>query len=120
MIVDEASELRETLERFIADVNNNEKVQKMIRKWSSVVNIWGKDINRGYLLEVVDGKVTQMMEAMNVDDGKVKVVGESRTLIRMFQGKEKIVHLYLDGIVETYGSERDQIVLDAIARLLWK
>ena len=113
-------ELRETIEKFVVDVNHNEKVQKLIRKWSSVVNIWGKDIDTGFILDVKKGKVTDLSDAKSRDDGKVKVVGESATLIRMFRGQEKIVHLYLDGVVETYGSERDQIVLDAIARLLWK
>ncbi len=112
-------ELKDVLEKFVNDVNNNQKVQKLIRKWSSIVNIWGKDIGAGFILYVNEGKVTDMREASSIDDGKVKVVGESSTLINMFRGREKIVHLYLDGIVETYGSERDQIVLDAIARLLW-
>ena len=119
-MADRISELREIIERFITNVNSNEKVQKLIRKWSSVVNIWGRDINAGFVLNVKDGQITDMRNAESIDDGKVKVIGESDTLVRMFTGKEKIVHLYLDGVVETYGSERDQIVLDAIARLLWK
>lgn len=112
-------ELKATLERFVADVNSNDKVQKLIRKWSSTVNIWARDMGFGFVLEVVEGKVTQMYEAKSVDDGKVKVVADYQTLLGMFQGKENIAHLYLEGVVETYGSERDQIVLDAVARLLW-
>ncbi len=119
-MIDKISELRENIEKFTADVNTNEKVQKLIKKWSSVVNIWGKDLNAGFILSVNEGKITGIMKAESIDDGKVKVIGESDTLIRMFKGQEKIAHLYLDGVVETYGSERDQIVLDAIARLLWR
>jgi predicted lipid carrier protein YhbT len=112
-------ELRRTIEKFVGEVNNNERVQKLIRKWSSVVNIWGRDIDEGYILEVQNGKVISVRKAASKDDATVKVIGDTATLIRMFNGKEKIAHLYLDGVIETYGSERDQIVLDAIARLLW-
>ena len=45
------------------------------------------------------------------------ILGTSRLVYAL--GRENISHLYLDGVVETYGSEKDQIVLDAIARLLW-
>lgn len=112
-------ELKSTLERFVSDVNSNEKVQRLIKKWSSTVNFWARDQGFGFVLEVVEGRVVRIQEAKSVDDGKVKVVADYETLLKMFQGKENIAHLYLEGVVETYGSERDQIVLDAVARLLW-
>lgn len=112
-------EFKETIDKFVGEVNLNEKVQKLIRKWASSVNIWGRDIGEGYILEVQSGKVTSVTKAASRDDGIVKVIGDAEMLIRMFRGKEKVAHLYLEGVIETYGSERDQIVLDAIARLLW-
>jgi hypothetical protein len=119
MTQDKINELRSVIQKFVADVNGNDKVYRLIRKWSSDVNVWAKDFGVGFILTVREGRVSAVKEAGSVDDGKVKVVGQSDTLIRMFRGQEKIARLYLDGMVETYGSERDQIVLDAVARLLW-
>jgi invasion protein IalB len=113
-------DLKEVLYDFVNNVNKNEKVQKLIRKWSTTLLFWGKDINKGFILQIQDGKITSIKEVFSMDEGKVKVITDKDTLVKMFEGKENIAHLYLDGVVETYGSEKDQIVLDAVARLLWK
>ncbi|MCL4329179.1 MAG: hypothetical protein M1151_01090 [Candidatus Thermoplasmatota archaeon] len=111
--------LRETLEAFSRDTNSNEKVQKLIRKWSTTVLIWPEDLDSGFLLKVENGKIHQIIESTTREDGKVKVIGKSDVITNMFKGKENLAHLYMDGVVQTYGSEKDQIVLDAVARLLW-
>lgn len=81
--------------------------------------VWPEDIGKGFLLEVSSGKITEIRGSSSIDDGKVKVVGNSETILRMFLGKENLAHLYLDGTIQTYGSEKDQIVLDAVAKILW-
>ncbi|MGC8672606.1 MAG: SCP2 sterol-binding domain-containing protein [Thermoplasmata archaeon] len=113
-------DLKEVLYDFVNNVNKNEKVQKLIKKWSTTLLFWGKDINKGFILQIQDGKIISIKEVYDENEGKVKVITEKDTLVKMFEGKENIAHLYLDGVVETYGSEKDQIVLDAVARLLWK
>ncbi len=113
-------DIRSEIVKFVYDVDQNEKVQKLIRKWNTRILFWGRDISAGFVVEVNGGNVRLIGETNNVDEGKVKVVSDSDTLKRMFRGKENLAHLYLDGIIETYGSEKDQIVLDAVARLLWK
>ncbi|MEM0134472.1 MAG: SCP2 sterol-binding domain-containing protein [Thermoplasmatales archaeon] len=100
-------------------MNKNEKVQKLIRKWSTVVLMWSQDQDFGFLLTIASGKVINVRKATTSDEGNVKVISSTSTLLNMLRGKENISHLYMDGVVETYGSEKDQIVLDAVARLLW-
>ncbi|MGC8644946.1 MAG: hypothetical protein ACP5UO_01600 [Thermoplasmata archaeon] len=113
-------ELFSILNEFISKVNGNEQVQKLIRKWSTDILFWGRDLGYGLLVQVREGNAQFTGISFNQDDGRVKVIADRNTLKNMFQGKENIAHLYLDGVVETYGSEKDQIVLDAVARLLWK
>ena len=119
MTTDKEEELRKVLLEFTEKVNQNEKVQKLIRKWSTSVLMWSKDLNTGFVLQVAYGKITEMKKADNIDEGNVRVVSGTETLLDMFRGKENIVHLYMDGVVETFGSEKDQIVLDAVAKILW-
>ena len=69
--------LRETLEAFSRDTNSNEKVQKLIRKWSTTVLIWPEDLDSGFLLKVENGKIHQIIESTTREDGKVKVIGKS-------------------------------------------
>lgn len=113
-------EFENVLNRFSQESNSNEKVQKLIKRWSSSVLIWPEDLGRGFLLTVDSGKITRLERTPDKETGKVKVVGQQEVLSNMFQGKENIAHLYMDGVIQTYGSEKDQIVLDAIARILWK
>jgi stage III sporulation protein SpoIIIAA len=112
-------ELRDVLKDFSEKINGNERVQKLIRRWSTSVLMWSKDQHFGYVLEVSSGRVSEMRKAMSENEGNVKVVGSTLTLVNMLRGKENIAHLYMDGVVETYGSEKDQIVLDAVAKILW-
>jgi hypothetical protein len=115
-----AKDLKDILQKFIIMVNDNERVQKLIGRWSTTLLIWGRDIGKGFLLVIDKGKVVSIEEVSDKNSGKVKVISNKETLMKMFQGKENIAHLYLDGVVETYGSEKDQIILDAVARLLWQ
>ncbi len=108
------------LNDFIMRINTNDKVQRLIRKWNTEILFWGRDIGYGFIINVHDGMANFNGISNNQDEGKVKVVADRSTLESMFLGKENIAHLYLDGVVETYGSEKDQIIMDAIARLLWK
>lgn len=116
---DKEGELREVLEDFSRRVNDNERVQKLIKRWSTSVLMWSKDQEFGFVLTISTGKIVEMRRAAGEDEGNVKVVSSTATLLEMLKGKENIAHLYMDGVVETYGSEKDQIVLDAVARLLW-
>lgn len=113
-------ELEKILGEFSEKSNSNEKVQKLIRRWSSSVLVWPSDGESGFLITVESGKITAITGTSDRNAGRVKVVGSNTILSSMFQGKESISHLYMDGVVQTYGSEKDQIVLDAIARILWK
>ncbi|MCW6159182.1 MAG: hypothetical protein LVQ63_06890 [Thermoplasmatales archaeon] len=116
---DMEGELRTVLEEFNRRVNENDRVQKLIKKWSTSVLMWSKDQGFGFVLNVTTGKIVEMRKAESENEGNVKVVSSTETLLSMLRGRENISHLYLDGVVETYGSEKDQIVLDAVARLLW-
>lgn len=113
-------DLKATLYDFVNKVNNNEKVQKLIRKWSTTLLFWARDSGEGFILHVQEGKVISIENALDENAGKIKIITDKETLIKMFEGRENIAHLYLDGVVETYGPEKDQIVLDAVARILWK
>jgi hypothetical protein len=116
---DYEEELRMVLEDFTGRINGNERVQKLIRRWSTSVLMWSKDQKFGFVLVVSSGKIVEMRKTMSEEEGNVKVVGLTPTLLDMLRGKENIAHLYMDGVLETYGSEKDQIVLDAVAKILW-
>ncbi len=116
---DKDEELRTVLEDFNRKVNESERVQKLIKRWNTSVLMWSKDQQFGFVLTVSAGKITEMKKATSENEGNVKVVSSTATLLEMLRGKENIAHLYMDGVVETYGSEKDQIVLDAVARFLW-
>ncbi len=116
---EEYQRLENIISSFSEESNSDPKVQKLIRKWSSSVLIWPEDIGKGFLLTVEAGRIISLERTEDKNTGKVKVVGSGAILSNMFQGKESISHLYMDGVVQTYGSEKDQIVLDAIARILW-
>lgn len=119
-MTEDYEELEKIISRFSEDSNGNEKVQKLIKRWSSSVLVWPEDLGKGFLLTVENGIISRIERTEQKDSGKVKIVGQNTILSNMFQGKENLAHLYMDGVIQTYGSERDQIVLDAIARILWK
>ena len=113
------TDFERVLRRFSEESNSNEKVLKLIKRWSTSVLIWPEALRRGFLLTVENGKIIRIESTDDRENGRVKVVGQRSVLSNMFEGRERIAHLYMEGIIQTYGSEKDQIVLDAIARILW-
>jgi ABC-type polysaccharide/polyol phosphate transport system ATPase subunit len=113
------NELENILQKFSEKYNNNEKLQKILRKWSADILIWSKDESIGFLITVNSGKITGIVKVNNPNSGKVKIIGDAVILIDIFKGMKNPSHLYLDGVIEVYGSERDQIILDVIVEELW-
>ena len=69
------NELENALQKFSERYNNNEKLQKTLRKWSADVLIWCKDENTGFLVNVSNGKITAITRTSNESSGRVKIVG---------------------------------------------
>jgi hypothetical protein len=112
-------ELEGVISRFSSSVNENQGVQRLIKKWSTSILIWASDLNAGVTMEVVNGKVTRVSRTSDPGVGRVRVVGESRVLMGIFTGKENPAKLYMDGVIQVYGPERDQVVLDAVVNVIW-
>ena len=113
------NELENVLNKFSERYNSNERLQKMLRKWSADVLIWCKDEKLGFLVNVSNGRITTINRTSDSSVGRVKIVGEASVLVDVFKGLKNPSHLYLDGVLEVYGPERDQIILDAIVEELW-
>jgi hypothetical protein len=112
-------EFESTIKNFVDKYNNNLKIQNMLKKWNAELLIWSKDDNAGFIIKVENGKVVDISKSTSFNEGRIKVVGERRILIDMFKGLKNPSQLYLNGIIEVYGPERDQIILDRIVEEIW-
>jgi hypothetical protein len=114
-----SDELENTIKNFVDKYNKNIKLQNMLKNWSSKVLIWIRNINKGFVVRIEKGKVVEITKSENFNEGNVKIVGDESILIDMFKGIKNPSSLYLNGVIEVYGPERDQIILDKIVEEIW-
>ncbi|MEM0321550.1 MAG: hypothetical protein QW613_04035, partial [Thermoprotei archaeon] len=81
-----ARELLDALLSFKDTVNNNRDVQRIVKGWNTKVLLWAKDLRRGFLLMVVNGKLESIAETEDERAGLVRVVANSDVMLRMFTG----------------------------------
>ena len=113
------AELQGVLAAFKDSVNSNPSVRALVKGWNTKILLWAKDLQAGFMLNVVNGKVVAVNPSTDSTAGLVRIVTSSDVMQKMFSGKEKMITAYLDGAIETYGSVRDQMRLDGIAQALW-
>lgn len=89
---DMEGELRTVLEEFNRRVNENDRVQKLIKKWSTSVLMWSKDQGFGFVLNVTTGKIVEMRKAESENEGNVKVVSSTETLLSWFIFLHSCIH----------------------------
>ena len=111
-------ELAEALADYTGTCNGNERLRKMQRDWSRVLQFVCSDTADTFTMEVVRGEITAVTQGHS-GTPDIVVTTDSETFCDMFWGDLNPVQKYLRGEITVAGSQEDVMRLDAISYVIW-
>jgi len=114
-----SSSLPECLRTFVQSVNTHPSIGKLLKGWEPLLLIEATDGGQQFNLQVQDSKLGEVGVGAADAPHSILVRGDSAVLRDVFSGALNPAQAYLEGSLEVFGSDRDQIKLDAISLVLW-
>ena len=111
--------LRDCLHAFARSVNTDTRLIGLLKGWEPLLEIEATDSGARFAFQVSRGQMTPIDAASARTENPVLIRSDSQTLIHVFGGELNPAQAYLQGALEVFGSDRDQIKLDAISLVLW-
>ncbi len=111
------SSLLETLQRFAAACNSNQRLQQMNHDWDRLILVQPDDADEEHWIRYRDG--VAVIVAGVGDPADLIVEGTSEVLVNIFSGDATPTEPYMSGDLRVRGSQDDVMRLDIIALLIW-
>jgi hypothetical protein len=108
------------LDDFAGQFNGHASLRTMLATWTPQFFIQGRDHGGTFQIHLAQGQVTRISEAFEEpDDEALLLRADLAVLQQIFTGRLSPLGAYTDGLLEVYGSQKDQIKLDVIALVVW-
>ena len=113
------STIEQTLHTFQGKVNAHSSLKSLLKGWEPTIIIESTDSQRVFSLPVRNQKIESVESQRLAHTHEVLVRGAESLLEDVFSGKANPATAHLDGLLEVFGSDRDQVKLDSISLVLW-
>ncbi len=111
-------ELREALDDYISRANASERVQKTLKNWNCVMHVQATDNDAAFTVTIASGAPVMVAEGAS-GAADLIVRGASEDLANIFWGDENPASNYMQGAIQTQGSQDDVMRLDAMAMFIY-
>ena len=111
--------LPDCLSAFVQSVNGNAGLATLLKGWEPLLVIEATDSGQQFHYQVRNCRIRDASEGGADGSDPVLLRSDSDTLAKVFSGVLNPARAYLEGSLEVFGSDRDQIKLDAISLVLW-
>jgi len=110
----------DALQRFRLKANASDRVRRITAVWHPSLFVECLDTGARYRLSIDDGLIAPIDRTdSEPGDSALLIRGDSAVLAAVFAGTRHPLHAYNDGELEVYGSQGDQVKLDAISLVIW-
>lgn len=113
------NDLKDCLEQFKGQLNENSKVKKLLKNWNPNILISASDFDDKYTLLVREQEIENVLGGMHHADHEIMIEAEKDVLIEVFSGVSNPAQKVLEGEMAVFGGDTDQIKLDAISLVIW-
>ncbi|MEW5754899.1 MAG: hypothetical protein AB1810_01215 [Pseudomonadota bacterium] len=113
------AEIEQTLKTFQDKVNAHAALRSLLKGWEPTIIVEPTDSPRVFSLPVRNQKIDAVWDRRHADRHEILVRGTGQLLNAVFSGKTNPARAHLDGELAVFGTERDQVKLDAISLVLW-
>ncbi len=111
--------LYNSLEHFREEFNSNNHVGKLLKDWTPNIIISSSDTDEKFTIKVNADKKINVNKGEENSQHQILVEAEEETLTDVFTGISNPSEVVLDGMMQVFGSDNDQIRLDAITLIMW-
>ncbi|MCL8268332.1 SCP2 sterol-binding domain-containing protein [Leptospira weilii] len=114
------STILECLTLFQEKVNENPRMKTLLKNWNPIILVESNDLNDKYFLTIRDTKIVDIQNNYSEDiNHLIHLRANSENIVSVFSGKLNPANAFLNGTLEVFAQEKDQIKLDAISLVLW-
>lgn len=112
-------ELREALDDYVGRAQVSERVRKTLKGWSCVMHIQATDQpEAAFTATIANGELTGVQDGP-VGQADLIISGTAEDLAKIFWCEESPASNYMQGAVQTRGSQDDVMRLDAMAMFIY-
>ena len=110
--------MQTVLGEFAEKVNGTRRMESLLKGWDRCISVKSTDTGVSCHIQVKDRRLSLVRSG---DDAleSVEVEGKEDLLKDVFRGIKNPAKESLDGNLSVFGSDKDQMKLDAIALVLW-
>ncbi len=113
-----SQEILEALADYQVQCNKNERLRRMQRDWSKLLQFNSEDTGDWFTMNVVKGEIVSFAAgAAGTPD--IVVTTTSENLCDMFWGDLNPSQKYLQGEIRVKATQEDVVRLDAITMIIW-
>jgi hypothetical protein len=112
--------LSDCLAHFCNSVNLNPIIPPLIKGWEPNIIISCEDSDEAFTLYVRNCKAESIRPGQDQSHTHVvEISARQEVLCGIFSGRQNAASKFLEGELAIFGSDKDQVKLDAIALLVW-
>ncbi|HEX8036149.1 MAG TPA: SCP2 sterol-binding domain-containing protein [Ktedonobacterales bacterium] len=112
-------ELREALDEYVRQAQANERVRRSLKGWNCVIQIETTDLpDTAFTMTITNGEPSAIAHGLQGTPDLI-VRGSSEDLTNIFWCDENPASTYMQGAIQTHGSQEDVMRLDAMAMFIY-
>ena len=112
------NEILEALTEYTTLSNSNQRLRRMNKDWTKLVQIHTNDTNEDYVMNVKEGEIVECGPG-RADTPDIVITSTSEVFCDMFWGDLNPTQKYLTGELQVKGNQEDIMRLDAISAVIW-
>jgi hypothetical protein len=113
------SALHDCLDRFVAAVNGNLRVKKILKDWNPLIVLETTDTGEQFHFRVAETVLSRPEPGDTSAPHRVALQATEEILRAVFSGDVNPVQAHLAGDLAVFANDRDNVKLDAICLVLW-
>jgi hypothetical protein len=107
------------LAEFSNRVNNSERIKSLLKDWNRTLSIEAEDApGEAYVVVFRDCSVVSVSRGSD-ESASIVMRAPAHLLGEVFSGRTNPAMAFLEGHLQVFADDRDQVKLDAISLLLW-
>jgi putative sterol carrier protein len=104
---------------FRSKVNEHPRLRILLKGWDRSIRIDCDNAAARYRVQFKDTCVQEVVEDSSDAEVDITLRAPHATLLDVFEGRSNPATLFLNGELQVFATEKDQVKLDAISLLLW-
>jgi len=113
------NELVGTLQAFKVKANAHPRIPSLIKGWEPTIVLESSDSGQRRYMRVQSGQIQAIGDEGDANAHTVHLRATDEVLQSVFDGRSNPAEAFLDGALEIFATDKDQVKLDAISLVLW-